>query len=384
VLGQLFSCEEAVIFWVDEMMGCLWRYHNAKEREENARMKKALPFGPRDQIPVNQPSLATEGLKKVDMSGAQEQFVINVQNAPKHPKFDPNVDGKTTISTMLVPIARTSTDGKIICVLAFRNKLPRRVKDAKAVAGNKSTFRADDITFLQHVASKASVLFEQAIDLQEAKETDEYLEQSKYEVRALTNISDMLASGSSVDELFPLICSEATKLLNCDRASLFLEKKTEEGSVTDKKELYSIIATGIPPINVPLKDNSIAGATVVHKEIINIPNAYVDQRFDPTWDKRTGYKTRSILCVPVIDHGTDECLGCLQLINKKDKFDRMEGAVFKGKDQDLAGDFCSVIAIAIKNANAAVAATASVGLATNVAKDGKRHSTVRKDNALNG
>ena len=78
--------------------------------------------------------------------------------------------------------------------------------------------------------------------------------------------------------------------------------------------------------------------------MVNIPNAYSDSRFDPTWDKKTNYKTRSILCCPVMDAHGGYCLGCLQLINKKDKFNRVDGndSIFKGKDQELGRDFCAV------------------------------------------
>ena len=106
------------------------------------------------------------------------------------------------------------------------------------------------------------------------------------------------------------------------------------------------------PFEVPLNENSIAGSCVFHKKTVNLPNAYQDSRFDPTWDKKTGYRTRSVLCCPIIDTSTDECLGCLQIINKKDRYNRTDTpeAVFKGRDQELGRDFCSVIAIAVKNA----------------------------------
>ena len=114
-----------------------------------------------------------------------------------------------------------------------------------------------------------------------------------------------------------------------------------------------------------------------------------------------------------MDSHDDTCLGCLQLINKKDKFDRVDGAdaIFKGRDQELGRDFCSVrrttpraaplhpihaprhstnrnrstrgagrrallrtqvVAIAIKNAASARDAEGAVGLAANLT--GKRGS----------
>ena len=63
-------------------------------------------------VPFATPCLATEGLKKVNMSGDEEQFVINVANSLKHPKFNAQIDGKNTISSLLVPIARQTGDKK--------------------------------------------------------------------------------------------------------------------------------------------------------------------------------------------------------------------------------------------------------------------------------
>jgi len=317
------------------------------------------------------------------MSGNGEQFVINIQNAPKHPKYEPLVDGKSTISTMLVPIASSAhEDGqlpKTICILQFRNKNPRHIKDTKGLAGNRSSFRADDCSFLQNVALKSSILFEQAVELQEAKLYADYHKQCQYEVQALTTMSEMLASGAAMEELFPLVCKEACQLMSCDRASLFLVRKTN-----DKEELWSQVSIGVPPIALPLKETSIAGSSVLSNEIVNIPNAYADSRFDPTFDKKYSYRTRSILCVPVMDRGADlddpdddVCLGCLQLINKKDKFDRIGESVFLGKDQTIAENFCAVVAIAIKNAAADAMRSGAAGLAANVAKDGRSGHTVR-------
>lgn len=52
-------------------------------------------------------------------------------------------------------------------------------------------------------------------------------------------------------------------------------------------------------IRIPLSPKSIAGAAILNKEIINIPDCYRDPRFDPTMDKKTGFVTKQMLCVPM-------------------------------------------------------------------------------------
>jgi hypothetical protein len=69
-------------------------------------------------------------------------------------------------------------------VVQLRNKEPKNIHTKKGSVGNKSAFRTDDINFLQYFALNSSTLFEEALDLQKAKETDEYLEQSQYCVQA--------------------------------------------------------------------------------------------------------------------------------------------------------------------------------------------------------
>jgi signal transduction histidine kinase len=92
----------------------------------------------------------------------------------------------------------------------------------------------------------------------------------------------------------------------------------------------------------------IAGHVAKTGEIINIKDAYNDERFDPTTDKKTGYRTRSILCMPIREpvkkKGHEgEVIGVLQILNRKD-------GVFSDEDEDLLTSLCSQVAISLVNA----------------------------------
>jgi signal transduction histidine kinase len=83
-------------------------------------------------------------------------------------------------------------------------------------------------------------------------------------------------------------------------------------------------------------------------EIINIKDAYNDDRFDPTTDKKTGYRTRSILCMPIREpvkkKGQEgEIIGVVQILNKNN-------GVFNDEDEDLLTSLCSQVAISLVNA----------------------------------
>merc|ERR1711935_1102000 len=74
---------------------------------------------------------------------------------------------------------------------------------------------------------------------------------------------------------------------------------------------------------------SLSGSCVLNDEVINLPNAYDDARFDRRFDKQTGYTTRSMLMVPITSEQTQDVLGCLQCLNKQTVDGVEEGVVFE-------------------------------------------------------
>ena len=62
-----------------------------------------------------------------------------------------------------------------------------------------------------------------------------------------------------------------------------------------------------------MKEGSILGSCVIGERLINIADAHEDSRFDVSFDKKTGYRTRSMLSVPIIDQRSGNIKGCLQV-----------------------------------------------------------------------
>ena len=86
----------------------------------------------------------------------------------------------------------------------------------------------------------------------------------------------------------------------------------------------------------------IAGAVFTTGKTINIPYAYADLRFNPAFDKKTGFFTRSILCMPIINkHG--KIIGVTQVLNKR-------GGPFTAEDESRLKAFTAQISIALENA----------------------------------
>ena len=86
----------------------------------------------------------------------------------------------------------------------------------------------------------------------------------------------------------------------------------------------------------------IAGTVAATGEVINIPDAYEDARFDSSHDKATGYRTKTILCAPVKD-GSGRIVGVIQAINRA-------GGAFTAVDQEILGILAAQAGIALRNA----------------------------------
>ncbi len=151
---------------------------------------------------------------------------------------------------------------------------------------------------------------------------------------------DLMRSFSSQlerDRLLPLIMQKITTTMNADRSSLFLlDKKTDE--------LFSRVAQGVTlqEIRFP-KTAGLAGYVATSGDILNIPDAYDDPRFNREVDRRTGYRTRSMLCMPV-RNPANEIIGVVQVLNKNT-------GVFTKEDEELLGALAAQASVALDNSN---------------------------------
>ncbi len=133
----------------------------------------------------------------------------------------------------------------------------------------------------------------------------------KKRVRALEKVLQItrdMAASSDLDDLLGVIITRSMELLEAERATLFLYDP-------DSDELYSKIAAGADEIRFSA-GSGIAGAVVRSKKVINVPDAYGDERFNPEIDRKTGFRTRSILAVPLLDY-SGEMVGVLEVLNRK-------------------------------------------------------------------
>jgi adenylate cyclase len=162
-------------------------------------------------------------------------------------------------------------------------------------------------------------------------------EEMTVDLRRLIDISSSITAEIRLDALLRKIVEATTKFLHADRSSLFLyDPKTDE--------LIATVAEGLETRQVRFSAHmGIAGHSFSTGEIINVADAYADPRFNREVDDLTGYRTKSLLTMPVLARDGRR-LGVMQALNRHDA---------KGFDKaDIArmSAFAAQAAIAIDNA----------------------------------
>jgi len=138
------------------------------------------------------------------------------------------------------------------------------------------------------------------------------------------------------EALLQKILATTTSLLEADRSSLFIY---DEGS----HELYSVVAEGTGGRQIRFPSHlGIAGAVFTTGDLVNIPDAYKDSRFNPEVDKATGYRTHSLIACPVMSVGKRP-VGVIQVLNKLD-------GSFTAEDEKILRQYAEQAAIALQNA----------------------------------
>ena len=153
---------------------------------------------------------------------------------------------------------------------------------------------------------------------------------------SLVKIGRSITAVTDIDVLLKVIAEETKIAIQADRCTVFLLDK-------DKNELWSKVALGMDSQEIRFPaDKGLAGYVVKTGEPLNIADAYADDRFNPDIDKKTGYHTKTILCMP-IKNNNQEIIGAFQVLNKF-------GGVFTKSDEDLLVAIGGSASIALENA----------------------------------
>lgn len=165
------------------------------------------------------------------------------------------------------------------------------------------------------------------------------LEAEREARRGLVNASVSLNSLLSLPELLAAIMRTATDLMNAETSSLMLLDEATN-------ELTFEVATGDPAAEVAQMrvpaDRGVAGWVMKNKKPALVEDVQKDERFYAQIDRASGFKTSSMLAVPLDIRG--RVIGVVEMINKRD------GSGFTERDQEIASAFAAQAAVAIENA----------------------------------
>jgi sigma-B regulation protein RsbU (phosphoserine phosphatase) len=155
-------------------------------------------------------------------------------------------------------------------------------------------------------------------------------------LQSMVEASKVFNSTLDLSEVLSKILEVAKRLTKAERGTLFLVDEKAD-------EIWSLIAQGMEEQEIRLpRGRGIAGHVALTGEIINIPDAYADNRFDPKVDKRTGFRTRNILTLPIRNKAA-KIIAALQLLNKA-------GGNFTDDDTDVLLTLSGQMAMSLENA----------------------------------
>ncbi len=155
---------------------------------------------------------------------------------------------------------------------------------------------------------------------------------SAEDLETILGVTSALAAPFDLMTMLGEVVNAAKQVLHADRGSVWLFEPASD-------ELVLLVATGIAPVRVR-SGAGLVGACAHERRIINVPDCYADPRFDPTVDRATGYRTRCMLTLPLVDH-KDALVGVMQVLNK-------DGGVFDADDETLATALAAQCAVALQ------------------------------------
>jgi GAF domain-containing protein len=307
---ELVNAERCTLFLLDKSGSELWSY--VTDAATTVTVPDGIDAAKSDvdsdavfRVPLGQGIAGT-------VASTGEPFVV--KDAYMDPLFDASFDkgtGFRTRAVMCFPIRGEA--GHVLGVMQMINKNDTNEETA--------FFNEEDEDLLQALCSHVGVAL-----------TNSRLFEK---INVLLKTASSLSSNTDTATLIREMIGHARDLLECERATVFI--------VDEKRnQLWSLAADGTDRIRVNI-GQGIAGTVAATGERLQIDDAYNDERFDPATDRATGFRTRNMLCVPMVVADTKQVLGVTQIINKKG------GLSFTSDDLELMSAFSAQACVAFRN-----------------------------------
>ncbi|MFZ3214856.1 MAG: GAF domain-containing SpoIIE family protein phosphatase [Candidatus Acidiferrales bacterium] len=156
------------------------------------------------------------------------------------------------------------------------------------------------------------------------------------ELSTIVEATKRLNSTLDLAELLNIILQLTIRHTAAERGTVFLVDR-------ERNEIWSLVGLGLDQheIRLPVR-RGVAGWVAQKGETVNLEDAYADPRFESEVDTRLGYRTKSLLCLPIRSKN-GETIGVLQLLNKK-------SGPFSSEDENLLRAISDHVALALENA----------------------------------
>lgn len=276
---ELLDCDRTTLFFVDE---------------EAHEIILVLASGANNiRLPIG---------KGIAGSVAETGASLNIHDPYSDDRFDPSFDAAHGYKTnsILCTVVR-DPEGEAVAVLQCINK------------NSEKGFSAADEMLIKHIAIHAGIVLNNARLLESERSTQD-------KCSALLQVMQTLHSShmTSPHSLIFILSNQVHRLVDAERCTLYL---------IDQSRNQLVVMQGDVDIRVPM-GKGIAGHVAHTGETLMIADAYEDPRFSKDTDLKTGFRTKSILTMPIFSNkvepetGKQEVVGLLQVINKTDDTER--------------------------------------------------------------
>mmetsp|Transcript_69885 Transcript_69885/g.123664 ORF Transcript_69885/g.123664 Transcript_69885/m.123664 type:complete len:454 (-) Transcript_69885:72-1433(-) len=287
---------------------------------------------------------------------------VNIPDCYKDDRFDRSFDLKTGFCTNnLLTMPILDFENQCMGVLQAVNKL------------GEGHFTTVDEVLMDNLAEHAGNALRNSEVYSAALVTND-------RAQALLKMLQYLGEDLGAQSLVLGVATHARKLVNADRCTVFLVDE-------QRSQLWCIASDSGKEIRIP-KSAGIAGECACENQLILIDDAYQDERFNQQVDLQTGYKTQSMICVPV-KRQPDRYAACavIQMINKTE-FDGQIGK-FDEEDIQVLETFASFVASKLANSALLTGPAdnrteASMALEPSLQRRASQETTIREENVEEG
>lgn len=246
---------------------------------------------------------------------------ISLTSVNLHAAYAQKGDGNGDWSVLVIPVCDPD-NAKVYGIVLRGKRLP-------------TFFTGIDEKILAKLAPLVISALKSCEVIERSYENVEQSNRAQKRLQSLLEVAETLSGQLHINTLIPSIMSRACELVKADRCSLFMVSEMRD-------KLISTFTGGLNnSIEIPI-NAGIVGFTATTGKVLNIKDAYEDPRFNRGTDLATGYRTQSLLCVPIADEkGTIR--GVTEMINKI-------GGTFTDEDEKIIQVFNIFVGISIENA----------------------------------